>query len=182
MFSGEFASHTIYRQADITDTHRLWLENLYDLPAHAIQGTDRQTDRHHRHTQMMKWCLMSSDASWHIRDKLWPMPKHGFNHSLRPRKPEGSLGRTAQDGHLDSHTAPELWHTQGVAGEFIRSASAYHTRYRLSGDNSGGRACALDTYKMVSFLSVVPGCSNGSKSPEKFVVKPTTQKNVRYLC
>ena len=27
-----------------------------------------------------------------------------FNKSLRPRKPEGSLGRTAQDGHLDSHT------------------------------------------------------------------------------
>ena len=23
-------------------------------------------------------------------------------------EPEGSLGRTAQDGHLDSHTAPEL--------------------------------------------------------------------------
>ena len=32
-----------------------------------------------------------------------------FNNSLRPRKPEGSLGQTAQDGHLDSHTAPELW-------------------------------------------------------------------------
>ena len=31
-----------------------------------------------------------------------------FNNSLRPRKPEGSLGWTAQDGHLDSHTAPEL--------------------------------------------------------------------------
>ena len=31
-----------------------------------------------------------------------------FNIVLRPRKPEGSLGRTAQDGHLDSHTAPEL--------------------------------------------------------------------------
>ena len=31
-----------------------------------------------------------------------------FNNSLRPRKPEGSLGRTAQEGHLDSHTAPEL--------------------------------------------------------------------------
>ena len=31
-----------------------------------------------------------------------------FNNSLRPRKPEGSLGRTAQDGHLDCHTAPEL--------------------------------------------------------------------------
>ena len=24
----------------------------------------------------MKCCLMSSDVSWHIRDKLWPMPKH----------------------------------------------------------------------------------------------------------
>ena len=31
-----------------------------------------------------------------------------FNKSLRPRKPEGSLGRTAQDVHLDSHTALEL--------------------------------------------------------------------------
>ena len=31
-----------------------------------------------------------------------------FNKSLRPRKPEGSLGWTAQDIHLDSHTAPEL--------------------------------------------------------------------------
>ena len=37
------------------------------------------------------------------------MPKHGSaGNSLRPRKPESSLGRTAQDGHLDSHTAPEL--------------------------------------------------------------------------
>ena len=32
-----------------------------------------------------------------------------FNNSLRPRKPEGSLGRTAQDVHLDSHTAPERY-------------------------------------------------------------------------
>ena len=31
-----------------------------------------------------------------------------FNNSLRPRKPEGSLERTAQDVHLDSHTASEL--------------------------------------------------------------------------
>ena len=31
-----------------------------------------------------------------------------FSIALRPRKPEGSLGRTAQDCHLDSHTAPEL--------------------------------------------------------------------------
>ena len=32
-----------------------------------------------------------------------------FNNSLRPRKPaEGSLRRTARDGHLDSHTTPKL--------------------------------------------------------------------------
>ena len=31
-----------------------------------------------------------------------------FNKSLRPRKAEGSLGRTAQDSHLGSRTAPEL--------------------------------------------------------------------------
>ena len=31
-----------------------------------------------------------------------------FDIVLRPRKPEGSLERKAQDGHLDSHTAPEL--------------------------------------------------------------------------
>ena len=37
-----------------------------------------------------------------------------FSNSLRPRKPEGSLGRTAQDVHLDSHTALELC---GVGGK-----------------------------------------------------------------
>ena len=32
-----------------------------------------------------------------------------FTNSLSPRKPEeGSLGRTAQDVNLDSHTDPEL--------------------------------------------------------------------------
>ena len=36
------------------------------------------------------------------------------NNSLRPRKPEGSLGRTAQDVHLDSHTAPELCGSQYI--------------------------------------------------------------------
>ena len=56
---------------------------------------------------LMKWCLMSSDVGWHIKDKLRPMPKHGsINlYRLRPRKPEGSLGRTTQDGHLDSHSS-----------------------------------------------------------------------------
>ena len=57
---------------------------------------------------MMKWCLMSSYVSWHIRDKLWPMPKHG-SIILYVHGNQNSLGRTGQDGYLDSHTAPELW-------------------------------------------------------------------------
>ena len=36
------------------------------------------------------WCLMSSDVIWHIRDKLWPMPKHGsvilYVHGNHPTK------------------------------------------------------------------------------------------------
>ena len=63
---------------------------------------------------VVKWCLMSSDVSWHIRDKLWPMPKHGSINLYVHGKPEGSLGRTAQDVHLDSHTAPELWGRGGA--------------------------------------------------------------------
>ena len=57
-------------------------------------------------------------------DKLWPISAEArFNNSLRPRKPEGSLERTAQDGHLDSHTAPELWdragHDKALMGEHL---------------------------------------------------------------
>ena len=68
---------------------------------------------------MVKWCLMSSDVSWHIRDKLWPVPKHG---SVILYVHEGSLGRTAQDGHLDSHTAPELWHQSCCCWSLLYSA------------------------------------------------------------
>ena len=42
-----------------------------------------------------------------------------FNNSLRPWKPEGSLGRTAQDGHLDSHIATELCGSCGSLTPFI---------------------------------------------------------------
>ena len=48
-----------------------------------------------------------------------------FNIALRPRKPKGSLGRTAQDGHLDSHTAPELYGDVAVVvGRFYISKVA----------------------------------------------------------
>ena len=52
-----------------------------------------------------------------------------FNIALRPRKPEGSLGRTAQDGHLDSHTAPELRVYAHWTLPTIRSAGAGRTHF-----------------------------------------------------
>ena len=47
-------------------------------------------------------CQLTYEGQAETNAEAW------FNKCLRPRKPEGSLGRTAQDGHLDSHTAPEL--------------------------------------------------------------------------
>ena len=51
----------------------------------------------------------------------------GFNKSLRPRKPEGSLGRTAQDVHLNSHTAPELW----MRAEDLKPVFLYLVEYSV---------------------------------------------------
>ena len=57
----------------------------------------------------MKWCLMSSDVSWHIRDKLWPMPKHGsiilYVHGNQKAR-YGGQPRTATSTLTD--TAPKL--------------------------------------------------------------------------
>ena len=58
-----------------------------------------------------------------------------FSIALRPRKPEGSLGRTAQDGHLGFHTAPELWwpfqkeeaRYWNLRGRFIKTPPPSHT-------------------------------------------------------
>ena len=52
-----------------------------------------------------------------------------FNKSLRPRKPEGTLGRTAQDVHLDSHTAPEL--------NYVREGLLYLEKYGIGGPEFG---------------------------------------------
>ena len=53
-----------------------------------------------------------------------------FNNSLRPRKPEGSLGRTAQDGHLDSHTAPELCKLPPTQKAPLNGSAPHITRQR----------------------------------------------------
>ena len=60
-----------------------------------------------------------------------------FNNSLRPRKPEGSLGRTAQDSHLDSHTAPELCDVR-VEIYFYGELSPCAHSYGVDGVEHGG--------------------------------------------
>ena len=48
-----------------------------------------------------------------------------FNVDLSPQKPYGSLGRGAQDGHLDFHTAPELRGTGSVQIRLFYSSSKF---------------------------------------------------------
>ena len=55
-----------------------------------------------------------------------PSAEARFSKSLRPRKPEGSLGWTAQDVHLDSHTAPKLCSPPLSGDTVILAASGDH--------------------------------------------------------
>ena len=71
---------------------------------------------------------MSSDVSSHIRDKAETNAEAWFNIALRPWKPEGSLGLTAQDSLLDSHTAP----ANAFYNPFIYTAGMQGCRNALS--------------------------------------------------
>ena len=57
-------------------TSRQWTQQQTWLPA-TITLPRGMPEMPAEMMMMMSWCLMSSDVSWHIRDKLWPMKKHG---------------------------------------------------------------------------------------------------------
>ena len=69
-----------------------------------------------------------------------------FNTALRPRKPEGWLGRTAQDGHLDSHTALEMCFEDVPMVEFM-----YLVFTRMPGESYRRRSrfllCLCDVFR-----------------------------------
>ena len=48
----------------------------------------------------------------------WDQCRSMVQYSFTSTEPEGPLGRTAQDGHLDSHTAPELCCSLYAVGSF----------------------------------------------------------------
>ena len=85
------------------------------------------------------------------------------NKSLRPRKPEGSLGRTAQDVHLDSHTAPELWPRWRFETRFFLYFVEYSVKdfitsrqYRVNVTcNCWFRMCTQFHQKLVSYKSML---------------------------
>ena len=59
-----------------------------------------------------------------------------FSNSLHPRKPEGSLGQTAQDVHLDSHTAPDLCGFWGMGIAFGHPENFVEMRMRIVAEPS----------------------------------------------
>ena len=63
-----------------------------------------------------------------------------FNVALRPQKPEGSLGRGAQDGHLDFHMAHELCRSLRLSLGVYRDAKGKnsHWPYRWEFENLKG--------------------------------------------
>ena len=84
------------------------------------------------------------------------------NKSLRPRKPEGSLGQTAQDVHLDSHTAPELWHMVWAGCHLLRLQKIKFLRCRCLNINytqiKDTKECCLlgqNTTCTVKYFSIV---------------------------
>ena len=109
-------------------------QNYYQL-SQTVSAATSCTEPPVEPSTMMSWCLMSSDAMRHIRDKLWPMPKHGstnlYVHGNQKARQDGQPS-PGPDVHLDSHTAPELWAEYGVTepvwligeGPRIESASA----------------------------------------------------------
>ena len=68
--------------------------------------------------------LMAPVVGWHIRDKLRPVPKHGSTLIYFHRNRKIRLGWRAQDGHLDSHTAPELCVYSNQLAAYVHFLSA----------------------------------------------------------
>ena len=66
---------------------------------------------------------------WHIRDTV-TSAEAWLCVALRPQKPFGSLGRKAQDGHLDFHTAPELCWRRTSGGDHVPCVYT-HARWEL---------------------------------------------------
>ena len=121
--------------------------------------------------------LMLSRVGWHIREKLRAMSEHGSILLYVHEKPEGSSGWQAQDGHLDSHTAPELWWHVCIHNCFMYLVSMHGHRHVwpwLTEFSSTVRSCFT-----VSPLSIFPDASlmKLEDCSKLIKVEPTVQSN-----
>ena len=72
-FSGVTKSGRVWRKVPESDARSVCPQ----ITTFEAKGEPKQIRTEVPLLMMMSWCLMSSDVIWHIRDKLWPMPKHG---------------------------------------------------------------------------------------------------------
>ena len=103
------------------------LHDLWPLFTHAVSHGVRR-----KH----KVYLLNNISTELVIVRRWPfscMVLAWFSIALRPRKPEGSLGRIAQDGHLDSHTAPEPCQQEATSTINKESWSVHRTCSRRLG-------------------------------------------------
>ena len=126
--------------------------------------TKNKTKKRKKEEMMMNWCLMSSDVIWHIRDKLWPMPKHSSKKKKKKRLPpsgiyihyiSGTLGDTSV------HRTESIFIADWTYSLDLKTGSTYkHTNthiYRLASEwivadlkqNKAQSACAETTNKGV---------------------------------
>ena len=72
---GEYAAVGYMDHVPINGTQLIPKQTRPPVTQQRIRGGGEHGQR--GNLVVVKCCLMSSDVSWHIRDKLWPMPKHG---------------------------------------------------------------------------------------------------------
>ena len=74
---------------------------------------------------MMKWCLMSSDVGWHIRDKLWPMPKRMVQYSFTSTETR-RLVRTDSPGRPHRLSRSSSWIMSLRAWTYVNYTNYHH--------------------------------------------------------
>ena len=77
MVSVDVKHHVYYAHLEFRSCVKVEVAVLGFRPNEPSDFRGREAILNYVLVMMMNWCLMSSDVMRHIRDKLWPMPKHG---------------------------------------------------------------------------------------------------------
>ena len=129
---------------------------------------------------MMKWCLMSSGVSWHIRDKLWPMPKHGaiilYVHGNQKARWEGQL-RTA------TSTFTQLLNYEAHTGVYVLFYTCARIDFVFDLRKSLRERFETCIYWLGSLIALEWPCAVKKtllKGPERFLVQRNVENRPNY--